>query len=438
MKTVSIALWISAMSLAFVAGYVIRGEGVFSSGDTRLTLEEKQEVADSASRKVSGTLHSQSLDNAASNTNVVSKPDQITQIPGHITFFSLLDKFNTSGSTMSTDEFSAFVGALSHIDQHDIINALQNWDISIFDPQSNVIFSVLVMRFSELDPLGAVEYALSTGESKQAKHFLTHSVMSQWARRSPQEALSWFFDREHNGQSPEHQLLVSGLFSALAQTDLTLALESVNSLEDTKAKQSAYQAIGLALESAEQYSTFITELSNRGDTSNIETALSRWSFKDINAVTDWYATLGDDKVRETARRTIFSQYIFQEPSQAADWYMRESTRETAQRDVEHIASRWVFSDPEQALGWVSGQQNIDTPKAELFTLTAASYHFPDFAEQHLDSISGMADKISLAHAIYRGYKQKSADDANAFVESFVYKEALKERIANVENGPRRR
>lgn len=426
------------MSLAFAAGYVVRGGGGFTSGDTSLGLEEKQEVAESASRKVSGALHSQSLDNATSNANVVSKTDQIAQVPGHITFFSLLDKFNTSGTTMSTDEFSAFVGALSHIDKHDIINALQNWDISIFDPQSNVILSVLVMRFSELDPLGAVEYALSAGESKQTKGYLTHSVMSQWARRSPQQALSWFFDREHNGQSREHQLLVSGLFSALAQTDLTLALESVNSLEDTKAQHSAYQAIGLALESADQYATFFNEMSNRGDTSNIETALSGWSAKDINAVTDWYATLGDDKVRETARRTIFNQYIFQEPSKAADWYMRESTRETAQTDVEHIAGRWVFSDPEQALGWVSGQQNIDTPKAELYTLTAASYRFPDFAEQHLDTISGMADKISLAHAIYQGYKQKSADDANGFVESFVYKEALKDRIANLENGTRRR
>lgn len=219
---------------------------------------------------------------------------------------------------------------------------------SLDDVENESMLRVLVSEWAKKDPYAAIAYTQELGRSDFA-----YDVLEQWARHSPDEALSWIQQNENNGG--QRRYLKMGVYQGMAQTDPLGALERVERLS-VSAQRDELMAI----------------------------VIDEWAKQDVHSVFAWL---------ETTELTPQFSNIY---SQAM--------------------GRYIEQDPVTAASLISEMRHCDE-KVSFASQAAVKLaeHDVDYALEWVETLDSRAKKYALQGVIDRWSKGDDADAALDYV-----------------------
>jgi hypothetical protein len=429
-----VALWIVSLSLAFGAGH-------YFSGPTSPHQPKRTPIDDSADNTRSWDVDSVLRDAATVSEADHSKLYDAEEKLQESKLLSLqeedLFRIYAKDYSASFEESASAMLLIGSMDQAAVYQLLDKVFNQDGNTESSHLMMLLLARLVDINPLQAIEYAKSVQMDDRFKLPIHMAVMQRWAQNSPNDAVDWYLENSQDNTFSNYPIDPSAniVFAALAKSDLNAALDILQILDSDDIRLLAVSAIASTLNSESDYIdlvNFTNQFDNKRITENI---LSAWVRSDTNAALDWFDILDDSAYKMNARESIFGTYMFHsDSSQAADWYMQTRQTASAQETADKIVGKWKWNDHETALRWINRQTDIDRSKSTYELLVRAAYSNPDFAFEHLDSISDKQDKILTARAILSGYLAVSDDKAQQFLNSLPFSDEEKARVTPIGGG----
>lgn len=415
MKISTIILWMISVILAFSIGFFTKPTDLNDllnnnhSDDTPTQIE-----LDTPDRKVGKIQHENS---EISQTPSDKEIDVVAEIR------SLLG----NGQTRNFASIAKSYALVSDLKREEVIKALDKLKYGLSKSDGLVAFNLVISRYAELDPNGAINYIDNNIISIRAKQSVTTSVISIWSNNDPTSAYHWLLDNSEendDGFAPLHGVNFVPVFSGLAKQDMDDAFSKLSELADDRSVLMATMGIAGALSTQEEFVSFYQKSKAMKTRNATDSLIMTWANRDPRETIDWLDTMEPGEEKTKLQKKVFETWIHSEPNDAADWYLASASEQSRQSSVEKIIDRWSYNSPRSALSWLDQQQDIDTQKSTKKLLNKAAYGDTKFALDNLYRLETDEDKKSVSYSIYYNLKRKNKTEAANFLNSTPYKKYL--------------
>ena len=428
MKKGLAALWISSVGLAFLLGYNISPAVQVQAVPQQVALVQAQPSSKHAdiagqNRQQPTQFQTKQAIEATSNEPVLIK-DSLSKIK------SLLGQGNTLMDIEGIARSYLLIKAFTEQDVTDSLALLQN---ELDQPDNMMALMLILGRYGELNPQQAIAFTENHIHASQTKMTAMSSIISAWSKQDPLAAYDWFITNQTNSANSDFfntsSVGLMPIFNGLANQDLNDAISKLADIADSNSDtMMAINGITASFTDKEQFIHLIEKTAEFDDRRIQESILSTWAMKTPEDTVAWLDTIENGEDKKAMRQDVLRSWMFTEPLDAATWYMSRAGENEKQSASEQIVSQWGRDNPNAALNWLDQQTDIDSEASTMSLLENSAYEHPQFAIEHLERLSSDKDKQRISFNIYLALERKSKQQADNFVASSPYHEALADEI----------
>jgi len=226
-------------------------------------------------------------------------------------------------------------------------------------PREGQLLSYFVHQWATFDPEGAIEFASSTGGTRQGM-WLTTTAIRSWGKNDPQAALDYL---EGNDLRQEGFYL-PGLLSGWASADPLGAAQYAAGIEDAGLRQRSLSGVAreLASTDVEQMKTYLNSMSDAGAREELLSSLtSRLSRSNPEQSLKLLVDMDPDLSNTDAVSELVRGWANEDPSAASEFVMELPEGQTRSEGLEALINQWSRRDPIAAGEWL----NQFPPSSEL-------------------------------------------------------------------------
>jgi hypothetical protein len=261
--------------------------------------------------------------------------------------------------------------------------------------------SMLLQKWTQLDPKGAMGYAQSQ-KGEQEKWGATTVVMRTWARINPDEAIAFAKEAPPSGNPQDGNWSIAAVVGQLAKTDLDRAMQLSSTQDVSRARgrmmesvldelvsqrgdEAARQSI-LSLPEGSFRDNMASQLARRladndgpgtaqwvmnslpaGDARNraLAEVMGQWADDDPVAAGNFLKTIPASKETDSARERYAYEALRRDPEGALAWAGTITADEQRTKAVEGLLRQWVRRDRSAAQNWMATAQLPDDFKARV-------------------------------------------------------------------------
>ena len=325
-----------ATTATFVAGVIVGHYAMPRSA--RLSapaLSAANEISTRSSERTSPTpsisAPNQFDPAASSSENIIGAIENAAARPGNRQVYS---------------EVNELIENLDPKDVRRVINAIEHLPNA---RERNTFMSMLIVRWAEGDPRGALDYAQT--ENAAGKGWLVAEVVGTWAEHDSAAAMAWVtqtpLGQERNGA-------LQSLVSALAEKDRQGALSFVQALPAADQNPTLYSSIFSGWASADPVTAGQRALQLPAGPIRdmaVQVVGSRWSEQNAEAAYGWANGLPISQGRDNAMQSILSRWADADPERAANAAVGLPIGSIRDQAIADIAQQWAEKDVRAALAW---------------------------------------------------------------------------------------
>ena len=327
-----------ATTATFVAGVIVGHYAMPRS--VRLSapaLNAANEISTRSSERTSPTLSISApnqFDPAASlSENIIGAIENAAAHPGNRQLYS---------------EVNDLIENLDPKDVRPVIDAIQH----LPNPRErNTFMSMLITRWAEGDPRGALDYAQT--ENAAEKGWLVGEVVGTWAEHDSAAAMAWV---TQTPPGSERNGALQSLVSALVEKDPRGALSFLQALPAADQTAALYSPIFSGWGSADPVTAGQVALqlpSGPIRDMALQVVGSRWSEQNAEAAYAWANGLPIGQGRDNAMQNILSHWAGTDPERAANAALGLPTGSGRDQAIADIAQQWAEKDPTAAAAYAA-------------------------------------------------------------------------------------
>jgi hypothetical protein len=270
-----------------------------------------------------------------------------------------------------------------------------------FNPRENGReFSMLMQKWGESDPMGALEYA--KGIDDWPGRWAASTVLSKFVATNRDEAIAWAKENgmPEKGREEDGNWMMSGVISGLAKIDPDAASELARNEPRSRARGDMMEALlGAYLERGEDAARTwatnlpddvfkvgaLSRLAGRLADKDLESTVKwveslptgeatprvfsevveRWARDNPNEAGNWLGTFPASPEMDEPRQTFAWRIRERDPESAIAWAATISNPEQREKATYELARDWVRREPEAAKTWVATSPLPDDVKKRL-------------------------------------------------------------------------
>ena len=277
---------------------------------------------------------------------------------------------------------------------------IQEWPADLLThEQRNGFLSSLLMKWSDLDPIGAAKFFDTIPADTMHFHPAASVIAQNWAAIDPSAAIEWArshsdtqgFQGAMNGAingwwSKDHgaaeqyvatratdsagRQMASTLVSYIFSKDPERAKEWAGKLPDLETRRQAEHVlvIQMAVNDPRDASEYAATLPPDVREATLGGAINYWAATDLSAAGEWIKGL-NGPARDEALGTYTYSLLRKDPNAAAAWAVTISDPKIRDKSLNGIATFWLNKDPAAASAWIQNSGLPATDKRRLLALT---------------------------------------------------------------------
>lgn len=277
---------------------------------------------------------------------------------------------------------------------------IQEWPAdALTREQRNGFLSSLLMKWSDLDPVGAAKFFDTMQANAMHFHPAASVIAQNWAAIDPSAAIEWArshsdtqgFQGAMNGAingwwSKDHgaaeqyvatratdsagRQMASTLASYIFAKDPERAKEWVGKLPDLETRRQAEHVlvIQMAVNDPRDASEYAATLPPDVREATLGGAINYWAANDLAAAGEWIKGLSGP-ARDEALGTYTYSLLRKDPNAAAAWAVTISDPKIRDKSLNGIAAFWLNKDPAAASAWIQNSSLSAADKRRLLALT---------------------------------------------------------------------
>ncbi len=241
-----------------------------------------------------------------------------------------------------------------------------------FNPRENGReFSMLMQKWGEADPRGALEYAKEIDD--WPGRWAASKVLEQFVATNRDEAIAWAKEngQPEKGRDEDGNWMMSGVISGLAKIDPDAATELARNEPRSRARGEMMEALlGAYMERGEDAAR--TWATNLPDDIFKVGALSRLAGqladKDIASTVKWVESLPTDESTPRVFSEVVERWAREDPNEAGNWLGRFPASPEMDEPRQTFAWRIRERDPESAIAWAATISNPEQREKATYEL----------------------------------------------------------------------
>src|SRR5437763_3235741 len=277
---------------------------------------------------------------------------------------------------------------------------IQEWPPDVLTrEQRNGFLNSLLMKWSDLDPVGAAKFFETMQVDAMHFHPAASVIAQNWAAIDPSAAIEWArshsdtqgFQGAMNGAingwwskdrgAAEQYVATRAIDSAGRQMASTLASyifskdperakEWVGKLPDLETRRQAEHVlvIQMAVNDPRDASEYAATLPPDVREATLGGAINYWAANDPAAAGEWIKRLSGP-ARDEALGTYTYSLLRKDPNAAAAWAVTISDPKIRDKSLNGIAAFWLNKDPAAASAWIQNSGLSAADKTRLLALT---------------------------------------------------------------------
>lgn len=301
-------------------------------------------------------------------------------------------------------------------------------------PTANRLFSDLLGRWSQLDPLAAAEYVMRIN-ARSTRGSAMSKVLREWSEDDPEAAYDWFM---MNGELDPRasSMAIRTLFSAMADEDLGWAMDEVWRLDDPD--QRGYALKTVASKMMEYgYEAELKTLYGRLDDEKekiitAEAIVSGLAMYYPEKAAAWIYSIRDETVRNRAMNNLVQRWGYDQPHVAANWVSKLPNLEDRAKQMSQVAKIWSQDDPFAVAEWLGHFPPSETldPSIRSFTRQVAD-NDPEWAMDWTRYMSNEKQRSYNYKSIVRSWAPRDPEAARAYILNAGFKDDLIETLLRI-------
>ncbi|PYK70917.1 MAG: hypothetical protein DME44_09665 [Verrucomicrobia bacterium] len=246
---------------------------------------------------------------------------------------------------------------------------IQEWPADFLTrEQRNGFLNSLLVKWSDLDPVGAAEFFDTMQVDAMRFHPAASVIAQNWAAIDPSAAIEWARTHSDTQDSAGRQM-ASTLTSYIFSKDPERAKEWVSKLPDLDTRRQAEHVlvIQMAVNDPQNASEYAATLPADVREATLGGAINYWAASDLAAAGEWIKKLSGP-ARDEALGTYTYNLLRKDPSAAASWAVTISDPKIRDKSLNGIATFWLNKDPAAASSWIQNSNLPATDKKRLLGL----------------------------------------------------------------------
>ena len=292
-------------------------------------------------------------------------------------------------SEAKTTAVQSIIGSADATQAKALAKEIQEWPAdAIKREQRNGFLNSLLMKWSDLDPMGAAKFFDAMQSDTMRFYPVASAIAQNWAAIDPATALEWArahsdvqgFQGAINGAingwwSKDHaaaeqyftahandsigRQMATTLTSYIFSKDPEGAKEWVGQLSDLETRRQAQHVLVIQMavndpESASEYAAMLPADVREG---TLTGAINYWAADNLTAAGEWIKGLSG-AARDEALGAYTYSLLRKDPNSAAAWAVTISDPKIRDKSLNGIATFWLNKDPVAASAWI---QNSNLP-----------------------------------------------------------------------------
>jgi hypothetical protein len=321
--------------------------------------------------------------------------------------------------TSSSIKLYAILEALSVDELLALGSSLKNKNES----QRNMLSQFIIAQLIEKAPEKALAFAQRYNPMPDSPYYLA-AIKAQVAEKIPE--LGFEYLNQMLGLANEDIDLStnSRLIAVLAKADLKQLVSTLAKFQDMGIElENSLSLIAYGLKTNDEHLSVFNELRQLNDMSILSSVLINWMKISPTDVFERLNEIEDIAERKKLTDTAFHFWMLDTPEVAADHHLANASNKLEM--LKKIMRIWPDKKASDALVWISAQSDIDTNRYKIDYLNGLSRSDPKFVESRLNEINLNGDeKIGFYQSLYKGFKRKSSDDAEQFLNTLPFKDEV--------------
>jgi len=253
---------------------------------------------------------------------------------------------------------------------------IQEWPADVLArEQRNGFLSSLLMKWSDLDPVGAakffdtmqaIEWARSHSDTQGFQGAMNGAINGWWSK-DHRAAEQYVATRTTDSAGRQ---MASTLASYIFAKDPERAKEWVGKLPDLETRRQAEHVvvIQMAVNDPRDASEYAATLPPDVREATLGGAINYWAANDPAAAGEWIKGLSGP-ARDEALGTYTYSLLRKDPNAAAAWAVTISDPKIRDKSLNGIAAFWLNKDPAAASAWIQNSGLSAADKTRLLALT---------------------------------------------------------------------
>ena len=328
------------------------------------------------------------------------------------------------GGMMNTSGMMRALSMLDGLDDDQLVAALEEVDRSIRDPQQKMMFGMMLLaRWAESDGPAALAYTDEHFTSKNPMMAgMRMSVVSAWAQSDPEAAWNWYQKEDDSNQTSGifggKSMALMGIIASMANQDVDLAFDRLQSIEGVQERQMAIQGLGQAIWNEDKRGAIlarIEDIEDPSEKSQMRSAvMTQWAMIDPEGALEWSANLEDGE-RSTVVKQIAQSLTWSDPQRAGELMLSEAkTPDERSSAYASSISTWAYNDPNGAGEWLAKQdQGADLDQARHQFSNSIAQKDPDSAMAWANAVKDEELRERAVKSVYMQWAGRDRDRAEA-------------------------
>jgi len=291
------------------------------------------------------------------------------------------------------------------------------------ETQLKILYQIIITQLIEKAPERVLAFAQRYNPMPDSPYYLA-AIKAQIAEKKPELGFEYLNQTLALANEDTDLSTNSILIEALAKADLKQLVRTLAKFQDKGVKlENSLSSLAYGLETNDEHLSLFNELRQLKDMSILSSVMINWIKINPHAVFDRFNEIEDIAERKNLSDSAFHYWMYDTPEAAADYHLAQASNKLEM--LKKIIQFWPDKKASNALTWISAQNDIDTNRYKIDYLNRLTYSDPKFVQSHLYDIDLNDDeKIGFYQKLYKGFKSKSSDDAEQFVNTLPFKDEV--------------
>lgn len=291
------------------------------------------------------------------------------------------------------------------------------------ETQRKILYQIIITQLIEKAPDKALAFAQRYNPMPDSPYYLA-AIKAQIAEKKPELGFEYLDQTLALANENTDLSTNSMLIKALANADFKRLVLTLAKFQDKGVKlENSLNSITFGLETNDEHLSLFNELRQLNDMSILSSVMLNWIKISPHAVFERLNEIEDIAEREKLSDSAFFYWMYDSPEAAADYHLARASNKL--KMLKEIMQKWPDKKASNALAWISAQNDVDTNRYKIDYLNSLSHSDPKFVQSQLYDINlNDEEKIGFYQSLYKGFKSKSSDDAEQFVNTLTFKDEV--------------